>query len=320
MNRNSVEQELPIKISLPNGFLDEEIRCDYHVTKKMKEVWAIELDLLSELDRVCRKYNITYFADGGTILGAIRHQGYIPWDDDIDIALMRSEYTRLCEVASEFKTPYFFQTEYSDPGTLRGHAQLRNSMTTGALTYEAKYCWFNQGIFLDIFPIDTVTDQRNEFERQRKKIAKLKHRAAFFGRDIGNYDGSKGIRKVAKHILNPLLSVGNIKKGISRKTYAEFESLCQLYNNEESKMCSLLSYQAEWNRLIRGRSDYESTVMKKFEFLEIPLPIGYENVLHYLYGDYMKIVKDDTAHGGLVLDARTPYTVYLKQNYDNKNY
>ena len=144
-----------LNIKLPDDFLEEEIRCGYTVTRKMKKVWAVELDLLNELLRVCNKYNIKIFASGGTMLGAVRHKGFIPWDDDIDMGMLRKDYDKLCKIANkEFQYPYFFQTNYTDPGTLRGHAQLRNSNTTSFLQNEGSEYSFNQGIFIDIFPMD----------------------------------------------------------------------------------------------------------------------------------------------------------------------
>ena len=123
---------IPLKIELPEGFLDEEVRCGYTVTKQMKEVWAVELDLAVQLLDVCKRHNIQVFAEAGTLLGAARHKGFIPWDDDMDFCMMRSEYDKFCKIApAEFKEPYFFQTGYTEPECMRGHAQLRNSMTTG---------------------------------------------------------------------------------------------------------------------------------------------------------------------------------------------
>ena len=84
-----------IKLSLPEGFLEEEVRCDYTVSKEMKKVWAVELDLLAEFQRVCKLHDIKYSVCGGTLLGAIRHKGFIPWDDDIDVMMMREEYEKL---------------------------------------------------------------------------------------------------------------------------------------------------------------------------------------------------------------------------------
>ena len=67
------------------SFIKEEVRCDFFVSEKRKKVWYVELELLRKFDEVCKKYNLTYFVEYGTLLGAVRHNGFIPWDDDIDI-------------------------------------------------------------------------------------------------------------------------------------------------------------------------------------------------------------------------------------------
>ena len=162
-----------LKITLPEGFLNEEVRSGYRVSHETKKVWAVELDLLAEFQRVCQKHNIKYIASGGTMLGAVRHKGFIPWDDDIDLMLMREEYDKLCEIApSEFKHPYFFQTSKTDLGYFKGFARLRNSETTAIFAYERDSKFrINQGIFIDIFPMDNVVDDKELLEIQYNNVA-----------------------------------------------------------------------------------------------------------------------------------------------------
>ena len=97
-------------LKIPNGFFEEEERNGYVITKKRKEIWAVEIDMLLKFIYVCEKHNLKYFADSGTLLGAARHNGFIPWDDDIDVAMLRKDYDKFCKIAiNEFKYPYFFK-------------------------------------------------------------------------------------------------------------------------------------------------------------------------------------------------------------------
>ncbi|MDE7248566.1 MAG: LicD family protein, partial [Lachnospiraceae bacterium] len=90
------------------SFFKEEIRSDFLVDEKRKKIWAVELQILEKIDEVCRKHHITYYAHYGTLLGAVRHQGFIPWDDDLDIAMFRDDYEKFQKIAAEeFTEPYF---------------------------------------------------------------------------------------------------------------------------------------------------------------------------------------------------------------------
>ena len=147
-----------LKIELPSSFFLEEERDGHLVSPEMKELWAVQLDLLHEFDRVCKKYNLKYVLDFGTLLGAIRHKGYIPWDDDIDVGMLREDYDRLMEIgAKEFKEPYFLQTPYTDKRFDEGVNKLRRTDTMylshHTLIHYPKY---NLGIFIDIFVYDNI--------------------------------------------------------------------------------------------------------------------------------------------------------------------
>lgn len=307
---------LPIKIKLPEHFLDEEVRCDYTISSKMKELWAIELDLLSETERVCKKYNLTYWANGGTMLGAVRHHGFIPWDDDIDIMMPREDYNKFCEVANkEFSEPYFLQTEYSDPSSFRTHAQLRNSATTGILMSEIKLNRkFNQGVFLDIFPLDRVPDNNDDFEQLKVDARKEYNKAAFFhdsfqSKFIISRHPKFFIKNTILFLLKPISKA--FYKDLVQKPYHRYETILSRYDNTDTKEFSLLifNFGSVHPRL---RSDFAKTVYLDFEFTKVPVPYNYENNLTRVFGDWHKFVKDASMHGGLYYDTHRSYKDVMK--------
>lgn len=150
---------LPIRIELPEGFLDEEVRCGYVVTRKLKQIWAVELDLYKEFERICRKYDIDFSICWGSVLGAVRHGGFIPWDDDLDVIVDRKGFKKLLKVPrSEYGGNYFLQTALSEENHYQHQARLRNSLTTAHIRGSSPCV--NNGIFLDIYVLDGVAPNR----------------------------------------------------------------------------------------------------------------------------------------------------------------
>ena len=160
---------VPTKHVFPDSFFSEEDRLGFHIDRQRKELWAIELDMLYELDRVCKKLNVKYFLEAGTLLGAARDGLFIPWDDDIDVSMLREDYDRfLRDAPKEFQYPYFLQTGYTEENYIRGHSQLRRSDTCAILPCEQGRETFNQGIFLDIFVLDALFPEHVEAQFQEK--------------------------------------------------------------------------------------------------------------------------------------------------------
>lgn len=312
-----------LNLSVPEDFYREEIRCDYTVTTKRKQIWAVELELLHELDRVCRKYDIHYCADGGTLLGAVRHRGFIPWDDDLDIAMLRSEYEKLNAVASsEFKAPYFWQTDETDPGSARGHAQLRNSDTTCILKSEHEKlsrCYFNQGIFIDIFPFDAVTEDREALKEQYRQVkAKRREYRGILNNTDHFYFGvtkdRSGKRDVKDFVRRSLRHVQYKVTGTTyEKSYREFIEACECHNDEtDSQYVADFCMPIGLKRIRRYREDFEHLVYRDFEFLKVPVFENYDRNLRMLYGDdYMTPIRAEDEHGGVIMDTGRPYTEYL---------
>ncbi len=279
-------------IHLDKSFFKAEIRDGFKVSTRRKEVWAVEMDLLSKFIQVCEAYGLTYFAESGTLLGAIRHGGFIPWDDDIDVTMPRKDYDILCSVAEEnFHSPYFFQTEYTDPGSARdNHAQLRNSATTGILHTELqKQYRFNQGIFIDIFPLD--------------ELPPAGEREAFFGT-------LKALREKSYQYTYEVMRVDYTGDNIY---YKQLDALVKKYNGGGSNKVGMISYSLDKRDNIRDVSDYAEAVMVPFENMEIAVPAGYKNVLRTTYGIWKVFNIGSSGHGSVFFDTDCSYTKYIRR-------
>ncbi len=302
-----------LNITIPEGYLEPEVRWGFEVTTRRKEIWCVEMDLLMELDRVCKKHGLTYYADSGTLLGAIRHKGFIPWDDDLDVAMMREDYEKLCEIApSEFTHPYFFQTEYTDPGTLRGHAQLRNSETTAILKNEIHGAYaYNQGIFIDIFPLDNCVEDDERLDKQMEDAARamdLCYQAAnVTDRSSGRPEGGDLKRRITRGFMHAMLA-GPLKPLMDRHfLFRRYEKVLTRYNKEETPYVMNFRYR----KRRRSKTFYEGTVEVPFEFVTIPVMTGYEGQLTLQFGDYMKPVQAGNDHGDVIFRTDVSYKKYL---------
>ncbi len=295
-----------LQIDLPEHFLDEEVRDGYTVTRQMKKLWAIEIDLLFQLDRICRKYGLKYFADGGTLLGVKRHKGYIPWDDDIDVCMLRSDYEILCSVApKELDSPYFFQNEKTDPGVVFGFSKICNSETTMILdANKNRNFTFNQGINIDIFPQDNLPDDKAEQKKFLEHLRKLKAKSKKFRGQMYLDDGDTRILKRIYAAVMKFLRPKN-------RAYFKFEKACQKYNGKKCEYCASISFKPDRKVGFKKTAGFENAELLPFEFFTLPCPENSEWYLTDFYGDWQTPVKGASLHGSLIIDTEKSYREYI---------
>ena len=126
--------------------------------KKLRKLQQTELEVLMELDRVCRKHNMRYYIVGGTLIGAARTGGFIPWDDDIDVSMPREDFDKLLKLKDEFSSDFFLQTHKTEKECYFFYAKLRKNGTYfGEDKFE--HTGIHKGIFMDIFPLDFISDK-----------------------------------------------------------------------------------------------------------------------------------------------------------------
>ena len=310
-----------LQIELPSGFLSEEEKV-LRVSTETKAIWAVELDLLQELMRVCRKHDIKFFGISGTLIGAARHKGFIPWDDDIDVVMLRSEYDKFAKIAQdEFRHPYFFQTDFNDPESVRGHPKIRNSETTAIDKSEmigdkARYN-FNQGAWLDIFILDNIPDDIKERAAFSSEMAKLKRRTRWIrhfrwcARNWRMLLFRRGI--ISAMIGMVVLCIEKLSRmDLLLHANMKLDRHAQRYNSCKCKWCApVATSSAMLRHEVFKVSDFECSVELPFEILKIPVPANYEEVLCRSFGNWRKHVVGTSTHGGVLYDVERTYKKYL---------
>lgn len=281
-------------------FFKSEVRNDFKISAMMKRAWAAEMEVLEVIINVCKKNNIKYFADGGTMLGAVRHKGFIPWDDDIDICLLRKDYNRLIEVLKT-DLPYGFVLAgmYSDSERLQEaafapHARVIADETLWDFNdYMVRFHGFPyQRIGIDIFPIDKICDDAKEDAWQRNT---LKHGITI----LQNWDymvQNKMLEKELKSFEDETETIFERNDTIKNKMWREIDDITMKYQNEDFEYTADLVFYIDDLKMKFKNQCFDSTVSMKFENMEVDVPIGYDEILRAYYGDYNQFVKISKGH------------------------
>ena len=324
-----------IKLDIPEKFFEGEERSGYYVSPLMKKVWAVQLDLLAEFSRVCEKHNLKWWMEAGTLLGAVRHRGFIPWDDDSDVIMMRKDFDRLLEIAeSEFKKPYFLRSWRS--GENIPLARFINEDTT-LLPYDSLITLRDEKkvsgyrcICLDVCPLDNLPDD----ERETKSLYTQMHSLAR-PRSVKIYDKivrwtyyyrpSLSLWKrpitAALHYALSLVKpfIGGIKEKLRQKEEKQSKKFTDAFaslNYPDGRRIAKLvcaNDSAFMSRRIWERSWFDETVYLPFEMLTLPAPLGYEKVLDTFYGNWHEYAIR-YPHGAFY-DPERPYTYYTQEGH-----
>lgn len=295
-------------------FLKEETVCGYRITEKEKKTRYVQLKILEQIMRICEKHGLTYYAAGGTLIGAIRHGGYIPWDDDIDVSMMRPDFNRFCEVApAELEPPYFFRTSATDPGFFANSIYVTNRDTTCVLPDNPNNPWmkFAQGISVGITVMDRCSPDIEELKKLRRRL----HSSSRF---CNLYAGINPVRW-ARLARGCLKLVGFDPAKAWKKQHRMLTAYDERWKDSD-RVVTLMPIVQRLEKVVWYKEDFAETVKKPFEFLEIDVPAGYDRILTGQFGNYMEFPPEDqrVAKHHAVFEPEIPYRTYCREHYGTR--
>ena len=286
-------------MSIQDPFLLDEVRCGFMIPSAIKQAWAAELEVLAEIDRVCRKHNIQYFADWGTLLGTVRHGGFIPWDDDLDIVMKRKDYVKFMTVAR------FDMAEGVDVQTFRNHDDCWLFM--GKVVGRNGFCFekehlrrfhnFQYIASVDIFVLDYVhRDPQKEQERRELCTYMLAIADSLVESDMLRVDREHRMVMLEERLGKKLRRLDDPVEQ-RRYLYSEIEKIfAEVSEWEADKLTQIFPWGLKGDRFQFPKEYYEKEVYLPFEYTMMPVPQVYDKMLRQRYGDYVKLVKTAGAH------------------------
>lgn len=310
--------------NIPDDYFNDEVRDDYRVISMIKRCWASSIEVLMQADQICRRHGIRYRAAYGTLLGAVRHHGFIPWDDDLDIAMMRADYMRFISAArEELPAPLtlhsiYLQKDHSQPfSSITNRSDVGQDKDLNELFYG---CPFICGI--DIFPMDYLPEDEEELNtflnlyticydtcmrfdellESGELVSRIDTISELTGVQIEvDRQLLSEIRKDSADILNKDPLVTDLRNRLFRL----LDTMASMYGPDDSNRVGSVHEQVTHKRKIFDADVMTDTMMQPFEMIEIPVPVKYDELLTANYGDWRTEYRN--THG------RHDYPFYRKQ-------
>lgn len=281
----------------------------------MNELQKIEFEMLEAFVSICEKLNLRYYLVCGSALGAVKYGGFIPWDDDVDVALPRPDYERFMNEAHKYLPEHIFVQNYRTNHNFPSlGAKLRNSNTT-YVEKGHKYNAMHHGVFIDVFPLDGYSEKYTSKEEIHNAVAKYTRRRAI-KMNYKRFSGAnlRGIRTNIIYILNRIFGfysdtykyIEECEKTISKSPVDESDVWRNYPDGTKGK-----EYEPKWF--------YGDGTVTTFEALQVRIPESYDEYLTNRYGDWRADLPEEQKvghHYYEIMDLERPYTDYIEKVYD----
>ncbi len=284
---------------IPEEFYESEIRDGFYVPSFMKRSWAATLEILDEIAGVCIRHGLKWWIDWGSLIATVRHRGFIPWDDDLDISMMRKDYMLFNRYAKEeLPEGYYARNIHNSPEFDDYITRVVNThYTRNDEAFLDSHCGFPYVAGVDVFCIDYI----NPDEEVNAEICNLIRNIGslataldpeLYLKDIPEYTGTlKDIEEICYHSFNE-----------DEPARQQINKLCEklmqntLREDADKAACMALYATKKGFRGVFPKEYYEELITMPYEFIKVPVPLHYDEILKTLFGDYMKPYRAGGTH------------------------
>ncbi|OOM79970.1 LicD family protein [Clostridium sp. BL-8] len=245
----------------------------------LRQMQLIQLEMLLEVERICKKCNIKYCIIAGTLLGAVRHKGYIPWDDDADVAMLRGEYEKFCKACeTELDTTrFYFQNHLNTPGYRWGYGKIRR-VGTEFIRKGQEHMPYKSGVFIDIFPLDNVPN--NVYIRKIHNFA-----CTVIRKMLWSAVGAKCDKNMLMRCIYMLISI--VPRNL---IFSLYNKLMIVSNKKNTEMVRILTFPTPDNGYYGYYKRWYMELQNiEFEGYYFPGPKDYDGYLTFKFGNYKEL-------------------------------